>query len=102
MSCNKLGDFSSAVAVKYSEETDVIIAWDGVVGYIGILHVPPPTLHLADCVFVVAIFIPCLFFGCNWFVQKTISHINISLPLTQQIQMQLKKKLIFFYGKAQL
>lgn len=26
--CNKLGDFSSAVTVKNSEETDVLVAWD--------------------------------------------------------------------------
>jgi hypothetical protein len=77
--CDKLRDLPPSVAVEDSEEADVIIAWDGIVGDVGIFHVLPPALHFADCVLQGFVFFPSLLFGGDWFIQKVVTHYKYGL-----------------------
>lgn len=79
MGCDKLRDLPPSVAVEDSEEADVIIAWDGIVGDVGIFHVLPPALHFADCILQGFVFFPSLLFGGDWFIQKVVTHYKYGL-----------------------
>lgn len=70
----ELGDFASAVAVEHPVESDVVVAGDGVVGDVGVLHVLAPPLHLAHCEFELASLVPAAFLGGDRLVQKAVSH----------------------------
>lgn len=72
-------DLSSAVAVKDSIEGHIGETRNLIVGDVGVLHIFTPSLHLAGCVFVIAILLPVLFFGGDRFIQKTIAHYYITL-----------------------
>ena len=49
--CYILGDLASSMTIKDTEESELVIFREGVIGYIGVLHVLAPSLHLTDCIF---------------------------------------------------
>ena len=56
------------MAIEDSEEGHVVVAWEGVVGDVGVFHVFTPALPLAGGVLVVFVLLPVLSFGGDWFV----------------------------------